>query len=222
MRVGYRWGRRRWGSDLLFGFWALEFFFGDVLGADAFESVQGGDFVGFGEGGVVEDGVDEVGDGAAVAHDGLADVDEFCGGFSHDVYAEQLPGLLIEDEFQDAGVVACDGAAGHFAEASDTDFVGDAFFGEFLFGLSNDGDFRDGVDAVGHEMGVGFVGCAEGVAGGLSALFHGGGGESGKSDDVAGGVDVGDAGLEIVVHFDEITIPQFYACGFEIEGAGVA
>ena len=195
-------------------FWGFEGVLGDGLGAYAFESVECGDFVGFGEGGVVEDGVDEVGDGAAVAHDGLADVDEFGGVFAHDVYAEECGGGGVEDEFEESGFVAGDGASGDFAVAADADFVGDAFLGEFLFGFSDDGDFGDGVDAVGHEVGVGLEGFAEGVAGGLSSLFHGGGGEGGESDDVAGGVDVWDVGLEFVVDGDESAGGEFYSGGF--------
>jgi len=41
--------------------------------------VQGDDLVGLGQGRLAEDGVDQVVDGAAAAHDGLADVDEFGG-----------------------------------------------------------------------------------------------------------------------------------------------
>ena len=192
------------GFGLSFG--GLEFGLGDGFVADAFESVEGGDFVGFGEGGVVEYGVDEVGDGAVIGHDSLADVDEFGGGFADDVYAQEFSGGLVEDEFEHTCFVSGDGASGDFAETSDTYFVGDAFFGEFLFGFSNDGDFRDGVDAVGEELGVDAVGYAQGVAGGLASLFHGGGGQGGESDDVACGVDVGLGGLEIFVDGDDVAL----------------
>ena len=55
-----------------------------------FIGVEGGDLVGLGQRRVVEDGVDQVVDGAAAAHHGLADVDEFGGAGAEDVHAEQL------------------------------------------------------------------------------------------------------------------------------------
>ena len=54
-------GRDRFFRGRLLSLWGVKFFGGDVLVPDAFESVQGGDLVGLGEGGVVEDGVGEVG-----------------------------------------------------------------------------------------------------------------------------------------------------------------
>lgn len=65
-------------------------------GADLVVAVQGGDFVALGEGGVVEDCVDEVVQGAAEGQDGLAYVDEFCGLGADDVNAQQLPGVPVE------------------------------------------------------------------------------------------------------------------------------
>ncbi len=50
--------------------------------------VQGGDLVGLGQGGVVEHRVDQVVDGAAAAHHGLADVNDLRGAGAEDVNAE--------------------------------------------------------------------------------------------------------------------------------------
>ena len=63
---------------------------------DLVVAVQGGDFVALGEGGVVEDGVDEVVKGAAEGQYGLAYVNELCGLGADDVDAQQLPGCPCE------------------------------------------------------------------------------------------------------------------------------
>lgn len=84
---------------------------------DAFEfveAVEGGDFVAFGEGGVVEDGVDEVFDGAFEGHDGLAYVDEFGGVGADGVDTEEGVGVLVDEEFEHADFVVEELAAGDF------------------------------------------------------------------------------------------------------------
>lgn len=65
-------------------------------GADLVVAVEGGDFVALSEGGVVEDGVDEVVEGAAEGQDGLAYVNELCGLGADDVDAQQLPRVPVE------------------------------------------------------------------------------------------------------------------------------
>ena len=64
----------------------------DRGGADLVVAVQGGNFVALGEGGVVEDGVDEVVQGAAEGQDGLAYVNELSGLGADDVECRAMPG----------------------------------------------------------------------------------------------------------------------------------
>src|SRR5262245_62001776 len=61
---------------------------GDV--AHLVHRVQRRNLVGLGQGGVVEDRVDEVVDGATAAHHRLTDVDQLGGAGPEDVYAEKL------------------------------------------------------------------------------------------------------------------------------------
>src|SRR5712671_5349832 len=49
-------------------------------------------------------------------------------------------------------------------------------------------------------MGHHLAGLVEHVASGEAALFHGGAGQGGEADDVAGGIDVRDGGLKILAH----------------------
>ncbi len=86
-----------------------------LVAVQAAEAVEGRGFVALGESGVVEDGVDEVVDGAAEDHDGLADVDQLAGAFADDVHAEHLARVAVEDELEAAGGVAANLAAGGFA-----------------------------------------------------------------------------------------------------------
>ena len=194
-----------------------------LVAVEAADAVEGGDLVALGEGGVVEDGVDEVLDGAAEGHDGLADVDEFCGAFADDVDAEDLAGVAVEDELEAAGGVAADLASGGFAVVAHADFVGDILVGELLFGFADEADFGDGVDAVGVEAGVGEgAEVAEGAGDGDATLLHGDGGEGGEADDVADGVDAGDAGLEVLVDGDAAAVVGGEAGGVEVKLVDVA
>jgi hypothetical protein len=61
----------------------------------------------------------------------------------------------MEDELEAAGGVAANLAAGGLAIVGHADFVGHVFVGELLFGLADEADLGDGVDAVGIEAGVG-------------------------------------------------------------------
>jgi len=54
------------------------------------EAVEGSNLVGFGEGGIVEDRIAEVFDGAAHAEDDLPDVDDLSGAVSDDVHAKKV------------------------------------------------------------------------------------------------------------------------------------
>src|SRR5579859_6783047 len=81
--------------------------------------VQGGDLVRLGQGRVVEHRVDQVVDGAAAAHDGLADVDELGGPGAEHVHAEQPVVIQADQELEHAVGIADDLAAGQLAVARD-------------------------------------------------------------------------------------------------------
>ncbi len=149
-------------------------------------------------------------------------MDEFGGAGADDVDAEELAGLLVDEHFEHADGVAEELAAGNFAVLGDAGFVGDAGVGELFFIFSDHGDFGDGVDAVGEELGDGGGFDAEGVTGGEAALFHGDRGEGGETDDIAGGVDVGGVGLEMGVDLQAFAIVSDEAGVFELEGFGGA
>ena len=65
-------------------------------------------------------------------------------------------------------------------------------------------------------------GDAEGVADGEAALLHGGGGQGGEADDIAGGVDVRDFGLVVRVDLEALAVVGDEADVFQGEGLGGA
>ena len=149
-----------------------------LVAVQAAEAVKCRGLVALGESGVVEDRVDEVVDGAAQDHHGLADVHQFAGAFADDVDAQNLARVAMEDELEAAGGVAANLAASDFAIEGHADFVGNIFVGELLFGFADEADFGNGVDAVGIEARVGEVArVVEGARGGDAALLHGDRGE---------------------------------------------
>ena len=121
----------------------------------AAETVERRGLVALGERRVVEDGVHEVVHRAAERHDRLADVQQLAGALADDVHAEDLARLAVEDQLEAAGGVAANLAAGDFAVVGQADFVGHVLVGQLLLGLADERDFRDGVDAVGIEAGIG-------------------------------------------------------------------
>src|SRR5689334_17708712 len=98
----------------------------------------------------------------------------------------------MEDDLEAAGGVAANLSAADLSVVSDADFVGYVFIRELLLGLADEGDFRDGVDAVGivGRIGVGAV-VVEGARDSDATLLHGYRGERRETDDVADGEDVG-------------------------------
>ena len=189
----------------------------------AAEGVVGRVFIHFGEGGVVVAGVDEDGGGLAEQEGGEADVDEVGGLFAEHMDAEESHVVGVEEEFEEALLVADDEAAAVLSVEGAADDIGDFFLAEGFLAFAGAGALGDGVDAEREDAGeVGFVFEVEGVAHGDAALLHGGGGEGREADDIAGGVDVGEGGLEVFVDFEESAFVGFDADGFESEGGGVA
>ena len=88
-------------------------------------------------------------------HHGLADVHQFARAFADDMHAEHLAGVAMKDELQAAGGVAANLAARGFAIIRHAHFVGHVFVGQLLFGLADEADFGNGVDAVGIKAGIG-------------------------------------------------------------------
>jgi hypothetical protein len=186
------------------------------------EAVEGGGLVAFGERGVVEDGVDEIFDAAVEGEDGLADVEEFGGTFTDDVDAEQMLGIGIEEKFEAAGSVSPDLPASNLAEVGHANFVGNAFVGQLFFGFTDEGNFGNGVDAVGIVGAVGVDGHAKGVGGSDAALFHGDGAEAGETNDVANGENVRLLRAVLIVYMDASAVVSVEAGGGEIEIIDIA
>src|SRR5271169_116358 len=155
------------------------------------EAVVGGIFVGFAEGGIVEDLLNELVDGQPFIKNYHTDVDEFGGGLSDHADAQQLAICPVKDQLQHPSSIACNVAAGVVFVVGAADAVIDALLFAGLFGFPGSGDFRNGVNAHGQQRGhARLVLEAERVADGDTSLLHGCGGQRRKPDDVASGVDV--------------------------------
>src|SRR5580704_19573255 len=164
--------------------------------------VQGGHLVGLGQGRVVEDGVDEVVDRTAAAHDGLADVDQFGGTGAEHVDAEQVPGVQRHQELQDPVGIADDLPAGQFPVARDADLEGHVVVGELLLGPSHEADHGDAVDADRKQVAGVVQRLIAGVMRRDPALFGGGGRQGRETDHVADRIDVRHRGPEALVYHD--------------------
>src|SRR5258708_21419946 len=77
-----------------------------LVAIETANAIEGGRLVAFGEGWVVEDGVDEVVNGTAQDHDRLADVNQFSCALADDVNAEDLAGVAMENELEAASGIA--------------------------------------------------------------------------------------------------------------------
>src|SRR6266481_9464872 len=115
----------------------------------AIQGVEGGGLIAFGERGIIKNGIDEIGDLAFEREDRLADVEELGSVFAKDVHAEQVESFAVKKELEAAFGMACDLATGDFAVVGNANLVGHISFGELLFGFPDEGDLRNGVNAVG-------------------------------------------------------------------------
>src|SRR5258708_16259882 len=139
----------------------------------AIQAVEGGSFRAFGESGIVEDGVDEIGDLAFEGENRLADVEEFGGVLAKNVNAEQFESFAVKEELEAAFGMACDLATGDFAVVGNANLVGHISFGELLFGFPDEGNLRNGVNPVRVGSRIGVQVETEGAGGGDAALLHG-------------------------------------------------
>src|ERR1039457_7267631 len=87
-----------------------------LVAIETANAIEGGRFVAFSEGWVVEDGVDEVVNGTAQDHDRLADVDKFRCALTNDMNAEDLARVAMENELEAASGIATNLTAGSLAD----------------------------------------------------------------------------------------------------------
>src|SRR5688572_28390543 len=78
------------------------------------QTVEGGDLIAFRQRRVIEDRVDKIIDLSMKGHDGLADVDQFCGSFADSMNTEQMPGVPVKQQFEYTGFVTDQLSTGDF------------------------------------------------------------------------------------------------------------
>src|SRR5262245_19593286 len=185
------------------------------------QSIQRRDLVGFGERRIVEHRVPEVLDRRARVHNRLSDMNELGRPLADDVDAEQLQTPRIKQELQPPGLVAENLPSGQFFIPGDPDLVWNLFLRQLPLGFPDHGNFRNGVDAIGQgRRGVGRR-RAEHMTRRQSALFHRGRRQRRKADDIPGGVDVWNSGLETLVDADPAALVDRDSGGFEVQQIGV-
>src|SRR6266850_3152093 len=190
--------------------------FAEFVAGEITEAVVGGVFVGFAEGGVVEDLLDEFVDGEAVVEDHHSNVDEFGGVFADDADAEKFSVGAGENELEHTCGIAGDVSTRVVRVESAADNVIEFLFLAGFFGFSSGGDFRNGVNAHGQQRcDALLVLQMKRVADGDASLLHGSGSERGETDHVARGVDVRNRGAVVFIHGDVATIVNGEAGFFE-------
>src|ERR1035438_3056922 len=120
------------------------------------DTVEGRHFITFGQGRIVEHGIHEIIHGAFQDHHGLADVQQLAGALADDVYAQQFPRFSMEDQLEPASGIAANLAARGLAIIGQAHFVRRVFFGQLFFGLTDERNLGDSVNAVGVGGAVGF------------------------------------------------------------------
>src|SRR3989442_5520227 len=100
------------------------------------DAVEGRRPVALGEGGIVEDVVDEEVHLAPVSEDCLADVDQLGGAVTDDVHAEQLQRDAVEGELQQAFQITDNLSARDLLVEGPADLVWHPFLGQFFLGLA--------------------------------------------------------------------------------------
>src|SRR5713101_823577 len=177
--------------------------FTKFMAGEIAEAVVGRVFVRLAERGVIENLLDEFVDGKAVIQHHHADVNEFGGVFADHADAEELLIGAGEDELEHAGGVASDVSAGVVFIKRAAHDVFDFLFLAGFFVLARRRNLRDGVNAHGKQRSDAlFVLQLESVANSDAALFQGSGGQSGKADNVAGGINMWNGGAIVFVHGD--------------------
>jgi hypothetical protein len=153
----------------------------------------------------------------------VADVDQFGRPFTHDVHADQSPGLQREQHLHEARRDAHDVATRGLAEPGHAALVGDAPLARLLLVHADRRDLRHRIDAIGEELRRLVGRGVEGMAGGDPALLHRGGGQAREADDVAARIDVRLSRLERrLVHGQAAALIGLEAASGEVQAVGAA
>src|ERR1700761_3504867 len=129
----------------------------------------------------------------------------------------------MKDDLEPARGVAANLSSRDLAIVGHADLIGNIFIGQLLFGLADEGDLRDRIDAVRivSRIGVRAV-VVEGASHGDAALLHRYRRERREADDVADGEDVRRLGAVVLVHRDPSAGVRFDPGILEIEPVDVA
>src|SRR5438105_2880634 len=128
----------------------------------------------------------------------------------------------MEEQLKAAIDLATNLAARDLAIISDANFIGHVFIGELFFCFADEGNLRNGVDAVGIAGGIGVHVEIESAAGGDAALLHGNGSEAREADDVADRENVRLRSAIVGVHLDTAAIVGSETRGGKVESIDIA
>src|SRR5690348_17007417 len=99
-----------------------------ILYTETIDPIECGGLITFRKRWVVEHIVDEVFDLTLECHHSLPDVDKFTRTFTDNMYPQQLMGLQMEDQFQEASLISDDLPAGDLAVLGFANFIWNASF----------------------------------------------------------------------------------------------
>src|SRR5439155_15856188 len=149
--------------------------------------------------GIVEDRIAEILDSAPKSQDGLADVNDLRCALPNRMDAKEFERLAVEQQFQHSGPVAQHLCLRQLLISGNTCFVGNHSGCQLFLGLADHSDFGNREDSVWQQIGLVPDWGSKHVRCRQPALLHRSAGESRKSDDITGGINMGNRRLEEVV-----------------------
>src|SRR5262249_23817010 len=146
------------------------------------------------------------------------DVNELSRGRAQNVDPQHVPGLGVDEQFEESGAVARDLATGELAVACEADDVGNRRLGQLALTWAEERDLGDRVDPVWKQVRKSPQRLAEGGERREAALLHRCGRKAGKADDVAGGEDVRLSRAKVGADWDPAALVRFEPRSGEVRG----
>lgn len=166
------------------------------------EGGKGGDFQGLGVGWIIKDVIDEEIDLGVVKHGQQSDMDDFGGPGTQDMDPEDFTGVAMHYHLQEALAFSGDLTTGEFFIKTPADDKLISPRQGLLFGDSDIGNFRDGVDSDRKEAGKTIDALSQGIKCRQASLGDRCGGKTRPADDITHRIDIRHRGLIEFIDLD--------------------
>src|SRR5690349_11620156 len=117
-------------------------------GAQPVDSIKRSSFVTLRQGGIVEHVINKVFHFPLKCHNRLPNVNELTGSLANDMYAQQLMGVEVKDQFQQPRLIADDLSAGNLTVLGLAYFIRNPRFGQFFLAAAHRGNLGDRINTV--------------------------------------------------------------------------